>query len=80
MRQFRKGQILKVLEDPFGMNLVGRHAKVLGGTGHSQYADTFYVRVEIDNIKGDWLFEPWEVELVNEHKEFTDEEYESLLV
>jgi hypothetical protein len=39
MRQFRKGQILKVLEDPFGMNLVGRHA-ILGGTGHSQYADT----------------------------------------
>jgi hypothetical protein len=38
-----------------------------------------HVRVEIDNIKG-WLFEPKEVELVNEHKEFTDEEYEELLV
>lgn len=77
MNPFKTGRRIKVLQDPFCMGMKNKHATILGMAGKGR---DIYVRAEVDGIRGDWLFEPWGVELVNEHKEFTDEEYESLLV
>lgn len=77
----RVGSNVRIVEDIFKRGIRGKVFKVVETHGCFKDCDEMYGIIDEEGSSYTWYYYPHEVELVETNrKEFTDEEYESLLV
>ena len=75
------GSNVRIVEDIFKLGVRGKVFKVVELHGCHKDCDEMYGVLDEKSGEYQWYYYPHEVELVEtQRKEFTDEEYESLLV